>query len=177
MHLDKTQLRIARGMALALLVAILLFFAVYAATLHYGETVDLRSRLKTAALSSLVPALTLFFCITRLAKHRFVTPEDVDGSAQALSTKKARILQSLLQNTLEQVGLALPVYVTVSVLAPSRLLALVPAAAAMFLVGRVLFFVGYARGAPSRAFGFALTFYPTVMLLLLAVAVGYANAA
>lgn len=177
MHLDKTQLRIAKGIALALLAAILLFIAVYAATFHNSETVDLWSRLKIAALSSLVPTLTLFFCIAKLAKHKFFTPDDIHGSAQALSSKRAQILQSLLQNTLEQGGLALPVYVAVSVLAPGRLLALVPATAAMFLVGRVLFFVGYARGVPSRAFGFALTFYPTVMLLLLAVAVGYANAA
>lgn len=89
-------------------------------------------------------------------------------------------MQSLLQNTLERGSLALPVYVAVSLLAPAHLLALVPAAAAIFLVGRVLFFVGYAKKAPARAFGFALTFYPTVMLLILAVAVavaaGYASA-
>ena len=40
----------------------------------------------------------------------------------------------------------------------------------MFLLGRVLFFAGYAGGAPRRALGFALTFYPTVTLLLGALA-------
>jgi hypothetical protein len=41
-----------------------------------------------------------------------------------------------------------------------------PAAAILFLIGRILFFLGYAEGAASRAFGFALTFYPTLMLLV-----------
>jgi hypothetical protein len=31
-------------------------------------------------------------------------------------------------------------------------------------VGRLLFYTGYAGGAPSRAFGFGFTFYPTVLL-------------
>jgi hypothetical protein len=35
------------------------------------------------------------------------------------------------------------------------------------LLGRMVFNGGYARGAGSRAFGFALTFYPSVMLALL----------
>jgi len=46
----------------------------------------------------------------------------------------------------------------------------------MFLVGRLFFFAGYANGAPSRAYGFGLTFYPTVMLLLFVVALGVSRA-
>lgn len=41
-----------------------------------------------------------------------------------------------------------------------------PAMAALFLVRRVLFFRGYAHGAPSRAFGFAPTFYSTMETLI-----------
>lgn len=44
--------------------------------------------------------------------------------------------------------------------------AVVPAAAILFVFGRIAFVAGYARGAPARAFGFALTFYPTVFMLL-----------
>jgi len=39
----------------------------------------------------------------------------------------------------------------------------------MFVIGRILFAVGYAGGAPARAFGFALTFYPTVFLTIVAI--------
>jgi uncharacterized membrane protein YecN with MAPEG domain len=36
----------------------------------------------------------------------------------------------------------------------------------MFFVGRLLFIRGYADGAPARALGFALTFYPTQLMLI-----------
>lgn len=108
MHLDKTQLGVAKGMASALLAAILVFVAAQAATPTISETVDLGPRLKIATLSLLLPALTLLFCIARLARHRFFTPEDINGSAQTSGTQGAQILQSLLQNTLEQCSLALP---------------------------------------------------------------------
>ena len=45
---------------------------------------------------------------------------------------------------------------------------LAPTAGLLFVIGRIAFFAGYARGAPARALGFALTFYPTVLLLLAA---------
>jgi len=52
---------------------------------------------------------------------------------------------------------------------PASWQAVIPAAAILFFIGRVLFWRGYARGAPGRALGFALTFYPTVAMLLLIV--------
>jgi len=75
----------------------------------------------------------------------------------------------MLQNTLEQGALALPVYLFWALDAPPRLVPAVAGAALLFLVGRILFFRGYARGAAGRALGFRLSFYPTVVLLLAAV--------
>ena len=78
----------------------------------------------------------------------------------------------MLQNTLEQCCLAFPVYVATAIVAPASFLPVVPLAAGMFLVGRALFFAGYAKGAPARAYGFALTFYPTVLLLVILLVLG-----
>jgi len=39
----------------------------------------------------------------------------------------------------------------------------------LFFMGRIFFFKGYSHGAPARAFGFALTFYSTVVLCLVLV--------
>ena len=41
------------------------------------------------------------------------------------------------------------------------------AAAILFFVGRFLFIRGYAGGAPARALGFAMTFYPSVLMLFI----------
>jgi len=124
-----------------------------------------------AALTGTAPAAILLLCIARLAKHRFTTPVDIHGSARTEGTERAKLLQALLQNTLEQAVLAMPVYLAASLLFPARFLPLVAAAAAIFVVGRIQFFRGYASGAPSRAAGFGLTFYPNVALLISVVAV------
>jgi hypothetical protein len=113
----------------------------------------------------LLPALALFIAIARLAKHRFFSFEDIDGSALGAGTEQAKLLQALLQNTLEQTSLAVPVYLAALFSAPVPIRAAVPACACAFLVGRMLFFIAYRRGAVARSFGFALTFYPTAILL------------
>jgi len=176
--MDKTQIAVARGMALAMLTALAAFtLAITLVSPAWSVGSDLTSRITLASWTLLLPAGTLFICIARLAKHRFFTPEDIHGSALIGGTEKAKLLQSLLQNTLEQCCLAFPVYLAGSITAPASILPVVPAAALMFLVGRVLFFAGYAKGAPARAYGFALTFYPTVLLLLILLAVGALRAA
>ncbi len=163
--MNSEQRGVAIGMASALLMA-LVFFTLAAifgeARIAPGASVEFR--LELLAVSLMAPAVSLFICIARLAKHRFFTPEDINGSALTEGTARARLLQALLQNTLEQVALALSVYSACSFTLPGHLLGLIPAAAAMFVVGRVLFYIGYSGGAPSRAFGFAFTFYPTILL-------------
>jgi len=171
--MDKTQFGVMRGVGLAMLTTL----AVFAVSITYGPrfltiSADLSSRGSLAAWAVLLPASALFVCIARLATHRFFTPADIQGSGLTAGTDRAKLLQALLQNTLEQCGLAVPVYIAASVIAPAPLLPLVPCAAAMFLIGRLFFFAGYENGAPARAYGFGMTFYPTVLLLLFVVALG-----
>lgn len=165
MSLSKPQRGVVVGMAAGLVVT----FAGFGTTALLLRTASLPNgwdaRFHLIALSVLIPVATFAFSIARLAAHRFRTPPDLDGSGLTSGTDRARLLQALLQNTLEQVVLALPVYAAWGVVAPARLLPVMVAAAVFFLVGRILFFWGYARGASGRALGFALTFYPTVVLL------------
>lgn len=163
--MDTTQRGVAVGMASALVAtAAILIFAVVFGGPRIAPRASLDFRVGLLAASVLAPAISLFICIARLAKHRFFTPEDINGSALTEGTARAKFLQALLQNTLEQLALALPIYLSCTFIYPSRFLGVVPAAAAMFFIGRVLFYLRYSNGASSRAFGFALTFYPTVLL-------------
>jgi hypothetical protein len=104
--------------------------------------------------------------IALLARHRFFTPDDIDGGGLSRGTPTAQILQSTLQNTLEQTVLALAVHAVWSSVMPPTWQLAIPAASILFIVGRILFWRGYARGAPARALGFALTFYPSLVMLL-----------
>ena len=113
-----------------------------------------------------LPVACLAINIGRLASHRFFTPADIDGGATSDGTSTARILQAMLQNTLEQTVLALATHAIWAATTPRTWQAAIPVAAILFAIGRVLFWRGYARGAPARAIGFALTFYPSVVMLL-----------
>jgi len=58
----------------------------------------------------------LVACLTAnigmLARHRFFTPAGIDGGGLTQGTSEAQLLQSILQNTLEQAVLALSVHLT-----------------------------------------------------------------
>lgn len=114
--------------------------------------------------------IPLLASIGALARHRFFSREDIDGSGLAKGSTGAGLLQAILQNTLEQTVLAAVVYAGFVFVAPPRLLGMIPAAVLMFLAGRALFARGYRSGAAARALGFALTFYPTLVLAGIAVA-------
>ncbi len=117
------------------------------------------------ALSFLFPGLFLAAVIGRLAQRRFFDEATIDG--EPLSGG-AEIDQRVLQNTVEQLVLALALWpVTGHLLAvegPGVVLML----GLGFAVARVAFWVGYHISPPLRAFGFAATFYPTL------IAVGWA---
>jgi uncharacterized membrane protein YecN with MAPEG domain len=115
----------------------------------------------------LLIAVCLAINIALLARHRFFTPADIDGGGLSDATPEAHLLQSMLQNTLEQTVLALSIHLVWAATMPQRWQAAVPAAAVLFLLGRVLFWRGYAHGAAARAVGFALTFYPSVAMIVI----------
>jgi uncharacterized membrane protein YecN with MAPEG domain len=177
MSLSKKQKGVLSGMLGGLSGAIALV-AVGVLANPFGYSVDLAlpQRLAVAANASLIPGASLVFCVARLAKHRFFTPDDIDGSALSHGSQRAALLQALLQNTLEQAVVAMCVYFVWATLAPSAWLSTVLLSAAAFGLGRVLFFIGYAGGAPHRALGFALTFYPSVLMGLVLLAVQIASA-
>ncbi|WP_420225353.1 MAPEG family protein [Pigmentiphaga litoralis] len=170
------------GMAITLLLLVLMIALAPRALLPLiGPTASLVAALHWA----LLPVWCLAIAIGVMARHRFLHAEDIDGSGLAGSglpgggmtasrgmtggSWTARIYQAILQNTLEQVVLAIPTYLIWAVTLPREWQAAVPAAAILFVVGRILFWRGYSGGAPSRALGFALTFYPTLVLALVAI--------
>ncbi|MGL6175651.1 MAG: MAPEG family protein [Vibrionaceae bacterium] len=164
--MNKEQRGVIAGVATAVLLSITLFFAavIFCQSNMAAEEVATAFRLKLLAGCFLGLSLPLVIAIARLAQHRFFTPEDLNGSALTQGTARAKLLQALLQNTLEQTVFALVIYFACAFLFPPHFLPLIPTATGMFFVGRILFFVRYAGGASARAFGFAFTFYPTIFL-------------
>ena len=113
------------------------------------------------------PGLVLAAMVGRLAQRRFFDDAITDGQP-LVSGSPAEIDQRVLSNTVEQLVLALAIW-------PFAALSLGGAAVVVlglgFAVMRVLFWIGYHLSPPLRGFGFAATFYPTVVAGIWAFAV------
>ncbi len=177
MPMTRTQDGVLRGMALGAAIAVaIVALGAWANPFGYSSAMALDARLAVALRAAVWPALTLVACVGRLARHRFFTPEDIDAAAGPPGTRRALILQAMLQNTLEQGVLASLAYLAWAVVLPGPALSVVPLAAGAFVISRGLFIAGYASGAAMRATGFAIGFYTTVLMLgtvTVAMAIGW----
>ena len=124
-------------------------------------------RVLRAVAAATVAALWLAAAIGHVAALRFESPANIDAAASGSGdSPRVVIAQAVLRNTLEQVVLAIPAYLALAWVVEGSG-AMVPMLAALFSVGRTLFWANYARGAAARAFGFALTFYSSVAALVI----------
>ena len=151
--------RIIVGLSIALCIVGL---GSYMNPFGYNETFEPINKLHIAILCCLVPTFFLAVSIGRLAKHRFLTPEDIDGGGLSAGTPQAKLLQSLLQNTIEQALLASLVYCAWAAVMPTTWLSTVPIAAIAFGVGRILFFFRLQSRSISTGYWLYIIFLPFV---------------
>lgn len=154
---------IRRGTAIAFLATLAGFAAAF---LLLPEVRDLPTalaeRFAFAALCWAVPGFVLLVAIIMVSSTRRFSAADIGGQAARPPSDKLAVKAAFLQNTLEQTVLAGGFYFALAASASGPWLALLPVAAAFFVVGRILFFAGYRRGAKGRALGMALTMQPSV---------------
>lgn len=166
---QREQRHVAIGMALAVTVTVL----VLGASLFLGArgaSEPLLSRVATAFKADVFVVLWLAAAIGNVARIRFFSPQDIGGSGTGAGSTAIRTASAVLQNTLEQVTLAVPVHVALAVVLAGSVPTTI-ALAGLFCAGRFLFWIGYGRGAAGRAFGFALTFYPSLAALVIVIVV------
>lgn len=167
MGLSVKQLGVFKGMVAAMgLAVVVIAMGMMFDPFSYAQSEDLGSKFTVLGQSLILPVVFLIGSIARLARFRFFSPEDIDGSALSNASHEASVLQSLLQNTLEQLLMTAMVYSIWAFTMPTAWLSVLPLCSLLFAIGRIGFFKGYAKGAPARAFGFALTFYPSVLLMV-----------
>ncbi|HVF93083.1 MAG TPA: MAPEG family protein [Sphingomonas sp.] len=163
------QRGVARGMILGLVVAV----AVLALGNWLAAWGPAGGSIETLGAAVAILGLWVAAAIGNVARLRFFDGAAINGAIDGAVAERevagVRVGQAVVQNTLEQAVLAGFAYgalaATMTGAAPSIALL-----AGCFSVGRVMFWAGYARGAAARAFGFALTFYPSVLALLVVLA-------
>lgn len=167
MALDAEQRAIRKSAMAALAIAIA---TLSACLLRDQPGLEFADPAHSRALLALIAALlaaSLAATIIAVANHRFFEPLDRNAAAASTATGKVGQLQAILRNTHEQVTLAALVYFGAALMLPQKWSDAIPVAAILFVTGRVFFAWGYAKGAAGRAFGFGLSFYPTILLALL----------
>jgi uncharacterized membrane protein YecN with MAPEG domain len=123
------------------------------------------ARLAFALPWLMAPGAALFFMLARVGNARFVDNVLMDGVAPPVGSA-ADIDRRCARNTVEQLLIFLPAWLSLAVLLPDARLALVPALALSFAFARLAFWYGYHRTPTGRAFGFAATLWATVFAYL-----------
>ena len=157
------QRLVAQSMAAAALVsaAVLVTLFVLRPLAMPDLTASSARLLYTVKIDALLVAW-LGAAVANVARLRFFSVEDIGGSASSDASPPVRRARAVLQNTLEQVLLAFGSQLALAAQLSGRWMILFPGLAGLFCLGRLLFWLGYEGGAATRAFGFALTFYPSV---------------
>jgi MAPEG family len=126
---------------------------------------DIAARLAFGVAWLIVPGVILLACIMVTALSRLFSVEAFDGTR----TPPSRFMEINLrvtQNTLEQSMLAAIAWCGLALALPAERLGIIPVLAALFAVGRILFWMGYQINPLARAVGFGITALPTAVALL-----------
>lgn len=130
-------------------------------------TPTLADRLSFTLQADLLVVGWLAAAVGSVAAGRFFSEEDIAGAGLAATSPRLNVRAALLGNTLEQVVLAVPAHLALATVLRPDEMALILALVLLFSLGRLAFWLSYVHGAGARALGFGLTFYPSVLALLL----------
>lgn len=147
---------IALGMGAGLLWSVALLWG--AATFVKLPVFTLMPTIMTAFLA---PGLVMAAMVGRIAQRRFFDDSIIDGEAL---NGAAEIDQRVLANTTEQLVLALCIWPAAAVILTGEGPGVIICLGLGFAVARLAFWLGYHRAPRARAFGFAASFYPTVLV-------------
>lgn len=125
----------------------------------------LAERLAFALRWQLLGVATLLAMIGMIAGARPLWGETIGGDPNA---RQLEVHVRVQRNTLEQLVLMIGSHLALATLLPHEELALLPALALLFVVSRVVYWVGYVRDPMLRTLGFVATFYPNIYAVGLA---------
>jgi hypothetical protein len=136
----------------------IVFFRLTAIGLTPPGGIETSLRLAYALKCEVFAALCLLAGVGRIANRRFFIAEAIGGGVEP----SLEIDHRYLQNTLEQLVLAIVAHLALVLVVPEDSIRAVAILVMLFVIGRATFWIGYHVSGPARAFGFATTFYPIV---------------
>lgn len=128
-------------------------------------TVPIFALIPTIMTGFLAPGIVMLLMIARLAQRRFFDDAIIDGQPFATGSG-AGIDQRVLKNTTEQLAIGLCIWPAAAVILADKGPGVILVLGLNFAFARIFFWIGYHISPPLRAFGFATSFYPTVLVTL-----------
>ena len=162
MSQELNNLAVKRGMALGFVVTLSLFVGLYFISPKFTQELMLADRLKLGLECLIFPALFFLVVVLRVGSQRFGNPAENPVEMMA-SSEGMKIDLRVLSNTHEQIVLFVINALSLAVLLPYEYLSLLPIYSALFVVGRILFWLGYRHKVLWRAPGFAMGVLPAVL--------------
>ncbi len=122
-------------------------------------------RLRLAVECSIFPGILFFLMILGVGAQRYGNPAE-DPTRVLANSEGMKVDLRVLSNTHEQLVLFVINTLGLSVLLPFGYLSLLPAYSALFVAGRIIYWVGYRRDVLWRGPGFAMSIVPATLGLL-----------
>lgn len=166
--MSSEQRKVLAGMAAAVVFSAAFYVIVFRLTdsgLTPSGGIEASWRLAYALKCDVFAALCLLAGVAMIANRRFFIPDAIEGGRSAA----IEIDERYLQNTLEQLVLAIVAHLALATIVPAESIRAVAILVMLFVIGRVTFWIGYHVSGSARAFGFATTFYPTVAVYVFVV--------
>lgn len=128
-------------------------------------TLPIFTLIPTIMTAFLAPGVMTLLMVARLAQRRFFDNDLIDGQP-FIAGSGADIDQRVLKNTVEQLVLGLCIWPTAAVILADKGPGVIVVLGVNFALARLFFWIGYYVAPPLRAFGFAASFYPTILVSL-----------
>ncbi|WOT05825.1 MAPEG family protein [Shewanella youngdeokensis] len=160
-QVDNNQV-VKMGMKIGAISTLLLFIILYMLAPKFVDEVELFDRIKLGFSCLVFPAAFFLITIIRVGAQRYGNPSENPVDVVA-SSNSMEIDLRVLSNTHEQLVIFTLNTLALSVLLPYTYLSLLPIYSALFVVGRILFWVAYKHNVLWRAPGFAMGIMPAVV--------------
>ncbi|MFD1612720.1 MAPEG family protein [Sphingomonas tabacisoli] len=163
-HMSNDQKAVIIGAISGIGVMIVLLWALYQALPEPSGSDEMASRIGYALRWNAIAALPLFAMLAAVGNARFLS-EAIDPTL-GKEDRKLLINGRVTDNTLQQFALFWAGSLAMAAALPGGQVRLVGAAAIVFVVMRLAFWIGYRVRPVYRAFGFSSTAYMNLFLLL-----------
>lgn len=150
------------GMVIGVAGTLCLPILLYGLLPKFSQEVILVDRIRLGLECLVFPAALFLFMIFRVGTQRFGNPSE-NPLKNIANTEGMQIDLRVLSNTHEQIVLFVINVLALSILLPYQYLSLLAIYSGFFVVGRMIFWMGYKHNVLWRAPGFAMSMLPAVI--------------